>query len=117
MNLHEMKQRRDAITTRRLHIEAELAEMKRAWLADGASTNQAHRATLEAEHAALELERHELRLVLDMAGKIERRLHAATTHAVLIGLLRDRGLGELVVEANRLAIERQALLTGAAHAA
>lgn len=117
MNFHEMKLRRDAITTRLLQIAADLAEMKRAWLADGEQTDQGKRATLEAEQATLQLELHELRLVLTLSKKVEARLHSVTAHAVLIALLKDRGLGGLVVEANRLAIERQALLTGAAHAA
>lgn len=117
MNLHDLKQRRDAITTRLLEIAAELAEMKRAWLADHAATDHAHRATLEAEQAALELERHQLRMALGLFGKAERKLRDATAHAVLIGLLNERGQGELVQEAYRLAIERQAMITGAAHAA
>lgn len=117
MNFHQLKQRRDAITTRQLQIAADLAEMKRAWLAEGQQTDQGKRATLEAEHATLELERHELRLVLELGKKVEARLHSVTAHAVLIALLKERGLGDVVIEANRLAIERQALLTGAAHAA
>jgi hypothetical protein len=118
-SLHDMKQRRDAITTRLLQIQAELAEMKRAWLADGKQGDHGRRATLEAEHAVLELEKHQLRLVLDQASKVEAQLHAATVHAVLIGLLKDRGHGALVIEARNMATERQALvtLTGAAHAA
>ena len=117
MNFHQLKQRRDEIVTRRLQIAAELAEMKRAWIVDGATTDQAHRATLEAEQAQLQLEQHQLVLVLNLGKKVEARLHSVTSHAVLIALLKERGMGDVVIEANRLAIERQALLTGAAHAA
>jgi hypothetical protein len=101
----DMKARCEALVARALEVRAELAEMKRAWMADGANTDQARRATLDCELAVLAVEKNALDKALRDAKKAERAYSNALASAQLIKLLMDRGMGSLVVEANRLALD------------
>jgi hypothetical protein len=89
------------IKTRRLEIAATLAEWKRAFFVDGVERSFNDRLTLEAEDAAIALE---ARLISGAATmeKVERRkLQNADLLAKLLELLAERGLDDLVQEAQR----------------
>jgi hypothetical protein len=106
MNLSEAKARRDAVTARMLVLDAKAIESKRAWFSEGQDTPLAERLAVESERAKLAVERHELSTAIRASEDEERKQRRATAFAVLVDLLNERGLGDLVVEANRIADER-----------
>lgn len=100
--------RAQVIRTRRLEIASTLAEWKRRFVVDGVSRPLAYRVTLEAEDAALALEAQRLKVATVQAQAERRRLLNASLLSQLRVVLEERGLGDLVVEAERRA---EALLT------
>ena len=88
-----------AIKMRRLEIAATLAEWKRAFFVDGKERPFAERLTLEAEDAALAFEARVIGAAIE-AAKVERRkrLNAALLPQLLV-VLKERGLDEVVAEA------------------
>ena len=105
MKLSEAKARREAVIARELAIVAELAEMKRAWIVDKIEGSFATRTTLEAELASLAVEKFAATSIIVASKKAEKAYQHALSAAILVRLLNERGLGELVVEANRLAVD------------
>lgn len=87
------------IKTRRLEIAATLSEWKRAYFVDGISRPLEDRLTLEAENAQLALER---RSIEDAAfkAKLARQDGARQTLVhQLVAVLRERGLDDVIAEA------------------
>ena len=87
------------IKTRRLEISATLLEWKRAYFVEGIKRTYAERLTLEAEEAQLALER---RSIEDAAFKarVARQDSARQTLAYqLLVVLRERGLDDVIAEA------------------
>jgi hypothetical protein len=108
MNLKQAKERRAFLVARTLEIEAELAEMKRAWHAGEEKPGaQLVRTTLEAERAALSVEKNALHGKINAAKKAEKEFMELTMHATLVRLLHERGLSDLVVEAKRMAVDQR----------
>lgn len=105
MNLSEVKVRREAVIERELTIVAELAESKRAWFADKSGIDMLKRTTLEAELASLALERHGLTAIMSASKTAEKSYRANLSGAILIRLLNERGLADIVIEADRLAVD------------
>lgn len=105
MKLSEKKQRRDAIIARQLEIQAILAEMKRAWICDGQPGPQSVRATLEAEYAALAVERNHILAALKADKVTEAALRSASLLSTLMQMLRDRGMSDIVRDAHRLSAD------------
>ena len=106
MNLGEMKTRRDVIDERVCVIGQVLAEGKRRWLAERVEGPTGQRAALQAERAELCLERNRLCAALHAAQTAENLIRQHSFTATLVGLLQDRGHAELVVEAERLHLDR-----------
>lgn len=105
MKYSEVVARRSEIIQRELDITAELAENKRLWVAEKIETDFAHRITLEAELAQLAVEKNLLHRVYEGTKKAVKTYRHAQGHALLIKLLIERGLGDLVSEADRMAID------------
>jgi hypothetical protein len=97
------EKRSQDIKVRRLEIAADLAELKRAYLVDGIERPLAKRATLEAEDARLALEDHRMKGEAIQARIDRRRRQEAALLGQLVGLLKERGMGELVAEAEKRA--------------
>lgn len=105
MEIGSLKNRRDEIVTRMLEIEADLSERKRKWAAGIEERPLAERAALEAEYARLKLEKNHIDISLH-AGKVAARaVKEATFTATLVRLLQERGMSELVMEAERAALD------------
>lgn len=93
------------IKTRRLEIAATLAEWKRAFFVDGVERPFNDRVTLEAEDAALALEAR-LNSGAAEAAKVERRKRQnAELLGQLLLILEERGLADVVTEAQRRSSE------------
>jgi len=105
MTIAEKRGLRDAALTRILEIDAELAEMRRMWAAEGIQTPYAKRARLDAERTRLNLKLHQLRVAIRALEKEEKELKKAKFSTVLVSLLIDRGHGDLVREAERASLE------------
>lgn len=93
------------IKTRQIEIHAALAESKRAYVCEGAGMPLRERVTLEAEAAQLSLE---ARRISEAAGaaKVERRQRInAELLAKLLEVLAERGLKDIVAEAERRSAE------------
>lgn len=95
----DLERRAQAIVMRRLEIAATLAEWKRAFFADGIEHEFKERLTLEAEDAALALEKHAIGARVLEAKLERRRCENATLLAQLVALLIERGMNDLVAEA------------------
>ena len=96
-----------------LEIRAELAEQKRAWFADGISTERVVRATLEAELARLEQQSHALITALRAAKEAAVQAKKTTFLHLLVQKVTQAGWPELVEDARReslAAIESSGLL-------
>lgn len=101
----DMETRAQDIKLRRLEIAATLAEWKRAFFAEGIERKFVDRLTLEAEDAAIAFEARVIGRKVE-AAKVERRRRQNTaTLAQLITLLTERGMGDIVVEAEERAAE------------
>ena len=105
MKLSEAKTRREDLIARELAIIAELAESKRAWFADKSGATMIERTTLEAELANLAVEKHELHVILSASKAAEKCYRNMLAGAILVRLLNERGLAEIVIEADRLAVD------------
>lgn len=105
MTLAELQDRRDAVIGRGLEIQVELTEMKRLWVVEKIVGDFGRRTTLEAECAALNVEKHLLNSAISKIKREGKRRTAALELAVQTRLLNERGLNEIIVEANRLADE------------
>lgn len=104
-HINDMETRAQAIVLRRLEIAATLAEWKRAFFADGIEHEFKDRLTLEAEDAALALEKRVIGGKVQ-AAKIERRRREnATVLAHLVALLTERGMNDVIAEAEKRAAE------------
>lgn len=94
------------ITTRLLEIAATLAEWKRAFFVDGVERPFADRLTLESEAAALALEKRVIGWKAEAAKVERRRRQNAGTLAQLVKLLNERGMSDVVAEAEQRAAEQ-----------
>lgn len=95
--------RAQEIKTRRLQIAATLAGWKRDYFVHGIERTMAQRATLEAEDAELALE---LRVNGDAVVKARvarREREDACILKKLLEVLRERGLDDVITEANERA--------------
>jgi len=90
------------IRLRRLEIAATLAEWKRAFVVDGIPRPLADRVTLEAEDAHLALEAKRLSATFIDAMVARRKAANAKLLPTLVALLQERGLHDLIAEAERL---------------
>ena len=100
--------RAQEIRMRRLEIAATLAEWKRAFFVDGVEHPFSARVTLEAEDAALALEARVISTDAEMAKVARRKKQNASLLAQLLEVLKERGMGELVAEAERRSAEASA---------
>lgn len=89
------------IKTRRLEIAADLAERRRAFFADGVSTPMAERAALEAEDAKLALELRQIGAAAVQEKAARQAQLRSSLLSKLLDVLKERGLGDLVTEAER----------------
>lgn len=105
MKISEAKERREQIIERELAITAELAEMKRKYIVNKLDGDFTLRVTLEAELAQLAVEKHALTRVLNDSKFAVKAYRSTLSHAILIKMLNDRGLSELVIEADRVAVD------------
>lgn len=105
MKLSEAKARREVVVARDLEIQALLAEGRRAWVVDKIDRGFDVRVSLEAELAQLAVEKNSLNRRISDAKDAMKAYRNSLSHAVLIKLLADRGLSELVVEADRVAAD------------
>lgn len=98
LNQHP-EDRLQAIKTRRLEIDATLAEWKRAYFVDGVERPFQDRLTLEAEAAQLALERRVIETDV-LNAKLARREQDRLTHYnQLIAVLTERGMEYVIAEA------------------
>lgn len=102
---NDMEKRAQDIKLRRLEIAATLTEWKRAFFVDGIERRFEDRLTLEAEDAALALEARVIGGKVEAAKVERRRRQNAATLAQLVVLLNERGLGDVVAEAEKRAAE------------
>lgn len=105
MTLSELHEKREAIAGRMLQISADLTEMKRVYIVENKHGDFKVRATLEAEHAALALGRHQTNTEISARKNDAKQRTAALELAIQTRLLHERDLGEVVAEARRLADE------------
>ncbi|MBC7604333.1 MAG: hypothetical protein H7255_16940 [Ramlibacter sp.] len=105
MTLGEAKARHEVLIERQLEIECELAEMKRAYIVEKTENSFPARVTLEAEAARIAVEKYAVVKIMNASKNAEKAYRALLAGAILVKILNARGLGELVVEANRLAID------------
>jgi hypothetical protein len=87
------------IRTRHLEIQATLAEWKRAWFVDGIERPYGDRLALEAEDARLALERRVLEDAAFKAKLVRREQERKTLVYQLIAVLNERGLQDVITEA------------------
>lgn len=93
------EERAQWIKTRRMEIHAALAESKRAYICEGAGMTLAERVTIEAEDAKLALEARQIGAIAEAAKVIRRQRENASLLAHLLEVLKERGLGDVVTEA------------------
>lgn len=105
MTLSEVKARREAIIGRELVLQAQLAETKRAWIVDKVEGDFGQRTEREAELAKLAVEKHELTARLNAVKAATKTYRNTLAHAILIKLVTDRGMADLVIEADRAAVD------------
>jgi hypothetical protein len=87
------------IRMRHLEIQATLAEWKRAWFVDGIERPYGDRLALEAEDAQLALERRVLEDAAFKAKLLRREQERKTLVYQLIAVLNERGLQDVIAEA------------------
>ena len=87
------------IRMRHLEIQATLAEWKRAWFVDGTERPYGDRLALEAEDAQLALERRVLEDAAFKAKLLRREQERKTLVYQLIAVLNERGLQDVITEA------------------
>ncbi len=87
------------IRMRHLEIQATLAEWKRAWFVDGTERPYGDRLALEAEDAQLALERRVLEDAAFKAKLIRREQERKTLVYQLVAVLNERGLQDVITEA------------------
>ena len=92
IRIHEIKMRH-------LEIQATLAEWKRAYFVDGTERPYADRLTLEAEAAQLALERRVIEDAAFKAKLVLREQERKTLVYQLIAVLKERGMEEVIAEA------------------
>lgn len=100
--------RAQEIKLRRLEIAATLAEWKRAFYVDGIERPFADRVSLEAEDAKLALEARLISGAAEAAKIERRRKQNATLFAQLLVLLKERGMEELIAEAEARSVSMPA---------
>jgi hypothetical protein len=105
MTIGQAKERREAIIAREFEITVLLTESKRAWIVDKVEGDFGTRTTLEAELATLAAEKHSLTKQLHESKFAMKAYRNTLAHAILIRLVTDRGMGELVIQADRSASE------------
>lgn len=89
----------DSVKLRILEIESELAEMKRRFFVDGVEGDFRRRTTLEAELAALSIQRFKFRTEEAALKAQARELKGNTFLAVLCKKVEDAGMASLIEEA------------------
>ena len=87
------------IRMRHLEIQATLAEWKRAYFVEGLARPLEDRLTLEAEHAQLSLERRVIEDAAFKAKLVRREQERKTLVYQLIAVLNERGLQDVITEA------------------
>ena len=93
------------IKTRRIEIHALLTESKRAYIVEGGGMSLEERVTIEAEDARLALEARQIGAAAE-AAKVERRQRInADLLAKLLEVLKERGLGSVIAEAEKRSAE------------
>lgn len=105
MKISEAKARRMEVIARRMEITAALIESKRAWVEEGAGLAHGPRLALEAEAARLELEKLHLDKHIHAAKSAMSQYRNTLAHAQLIRLVTEAGHADLVVQADRLAMD------------
>ena len=105
MRIAAAKDRREAIIRRELELAVLMTEGRRAFFATGVETPRVERAEQEAELARLALEKHDVTTKLNLHKVVAKAYRQTLAHAVLIKLVSDRGMPELVIEADRTALE------------
>lgn len=99
MNNQPTETRLQEIKLRRLEIDATLSEWKRAFFVDGVARPLADRLTLEAESDRLALERRLIETDVWKAKLVRREQERRTHYYQLIQLLTERGMGDVIAEA------------------
>ena len=66
----------------------------------------AERVELEAERAQLLVERNRIGMFIETAKSAVKQYRSTLHHAVLLRLLAERGLGGIVVEADRIVMDQ-----------
>ena len=112
MQYGEAKKRREEILTRELDIHATLTEFKRAWVADKIESSFVVRTALDAELARLAVEKNRLTVQINTSKNAMKVYRTTLAHAILIRLVTDRGMSDLVIEADRAAIDIALSATG-----
>lgn len=105
------ERRASDIKTRQIEIHAALTESKRAYICEGAGMPFEERVTLEAEAAQLSLEARRISGAAEAAKVARRQRINAELLTKLIEVLTERGLDELVAEAQRRSDAALAALT------
>lgn len=100
--------RLQAIRLRRLEISATLARWKSEWLNKAISRTLAERSELEAEAAELAFEERQIGTDAALAKVARKRAENASVLAVLCRLLQERGLGDVITEAEERSAEERA---------
>lgn len=111
--MESKKERRDRARARLHEVKATLAEWKRAYVVEGIERPYEDRVTLEAEKERLVYELNRLDVEIHAERKAEEEVQRAMFSAVLVNLLKDRGLEDIVREARRLSTESLMALKGA----
>ena len=104
---HTPESRVKAIKARQLEIQATLTEWKRAYFVEGISRPMADRATLEAEYAQLALERNTIEAAAQKARFVRHEKERASLLYQLIAVLRERGMADVMAEAQARADQRE----------
>lgn len=99
--------RSQQIKMRRLEIAATLAEWKRAFIVEGIERPFADRCTLEAEYAALALEARVISTRATEEKAARRIALGRTVFAHLQAILKERGLDDILAEAETRAAADQ----------
>lgn len=102
-----IESRAQYIKTRRMEIHATLAEWKRAFFVDGIVRPFSDRVTLEAEDAALALEQRKIGASVEAAKVLRRKRERAALAEHLVALLRERGMDDVIAEAEKRAQVQQ----------
>jgi hypothetical protein len=107
--LEEIKARRAALRLEHFQLDADIAEMNRAWLVDGKPESPAYRAEIWADFKAVTLELHKINAAEKLAKEEAQKIKSSSMLDILIHKVKAAGLEHLVKEANR---ESMAALEG-----